>query len=74
MKIFFIILVFFLTNCSLNNNSKFWTEENIKKKVYKKQLDEIMKKQNDIFSMNFSEYKIFIEEYSKISSYPDIDD
>ncbi len=74
MKIFFIILVFFLTNCSLNNNSKFWTEENIKKNVYKKQLDEIMKKQNDIFSMNFSEYKIFIEEYSKISSYPDIDD
>lgn len=74
MKIFFIILAFFLTNCSLNNNSKFWTEENIKKEVYKKQLDEIMEKQNDIFSMSFSEYKIFIEEYSKISSYPDIDD
>ena len=74
MKIFFIILAFFLTTCSLNNNSKFWTEENIKKEVYKKQLDEIMEKQSDIFSMSFSEYKIFIEEYSKISSYPDIDD
>ena len=58
-KISLIILVFFLTNCSLNNNSN-------------KQLNKIMKKQNDIISMSFSEYKIFIEEYAKKSKYPEI--
>ncbi len=47
-------------------------EENIKKKDYNDKLNKIMKKQNDIISMSFSEYKIFIEEYAKKSKYPDI--
>ena len=48
--IFFIILL--LNNCSLNKDSKYWTE--------------------DITSMTFEEYEIYIDDYTKKSKYPDI--
>jgi len=62
MKKLFIILAFLLTNCSSNSDSKIRSNANIKK----------IEIQNDIISMSFKEYKIFIEEYAKKSKYPDI--
>tara|TARA_B100001057_G_scaffold29847_1_gene27183 strand:+ start:2848 stop:3075 length:228 start_codon:yes stop_codon:yes gene_type:complete len=73
MKYFLLILsIFFFNNCSLNNNSKFWTEDNIKNITFKNKLENIMKKSNNLLSMTFDEYQIYINEYNKNSKFPDI--
>ena len=69
------IIIFFsliLTNCSLNKDSQYWTENSIENKTNQKKLDKILKKSNDITSMTLEEYKIYIDEYTKKSKYPDI--
>jgi hypothetical protein len=68
--IFFIIL--FLTNCSLNKDSKYWTEDVVKKSEDQKKLSEVLKKSEDITDMTYDEYKIYIDDYTKKSKYPDI--
>jgi len=68
--IFFVIL--FLNNCSLNKDSKYWTEDVIKKSEDQKKLSETIKKREDITSMTFEEYEIYIDDYTKKSKYPDI--
>ncbi|MDC6475226.1 hypothetical protein PQZ71_01090 [Candidatus Pelagibacter sp.] len=68
--IFFIIL--FLTNCSLNKDSKYWTEDVVKKNKDQKKLSEVLKKSDDITNMTYDEYKIYIDDYTKKSKYPDI--
>ena len=68
--IFFIIL--FLTNCSLNKDSKYWTEDVVKKSEDQKKLSEVLKKSEDITTMTYEEYKIYIEDFTKKSKYPDI--
>ena len=68
--IFFIIL--FLTNCSLNKDSKYWTEDVVKKSEDQKKLSEVLKKSDDITNMTYDEYKIYIDDYTKKSKYPNI--
>jgi hypothetical protein len=68
--IFFIIL--FLTNCSLNKDSKYWTEDVVRKSEDQKKLSEVLKKSEDITNMTYDEYKIYIDDYTKKSKYPDI--
>ena len=68
--IFFIIL--FLTNCSLNKDSKYWTEDVVKKSEDQKKLSELLKKSDDITNMTYEEYEIYIDDYTKKSKYPDI--
>ena len=68
--IFFIIL--FLTNCSLNKDSKYWTEDFTKKTEDQKKLSEVLKKSEDITNMTYDEYKIYIDDYTKKSKYPNI--
>ena len=68
--IFFIILL--LNNCSLNKDSKYWTEDVVKKSEDQKKLSEILKKSEDITTMTLQEYKIYIDDYTKKSKYPDI--
>ena len=67
-----VFLLLFLNNCSLNKNSQYWTEDTIKKKNKQKKLSKILKKSKDITSMTLEEYKIYIEDYTKKSNYPDI--
>ena len=70
-----IILLTFLillSNCSLNNDSEFWTENTTKKNVENNKLLLILNKSNDFTSMSFDEYKIYVEDYLKSSNYPDI--
>ena len=63
MKIFYLISIIFLLNaCSLNSNSKYWSEDNIERVNNEIELKKIIKKSNDIFSMSFNEYKIFIND------------
>ena len=71
MKVFYVISLILLINaCSLNNNSKYWSEDNIKRVNNELVLEKIINKSNDIFSMTFDEYEIFINDYTKKSKYP----
>ena len=75
MKIFLYLIFFILiSNCSLNSESKYWTEDTIKKKTENKKLIEIIGKSNDIRSMTVDEYEIYIDDYIKKSKYPDINE
>tara|TARA_B100001109_G_scaffold128561_1_gene104609 strand:- start:121 stop:348 length:228 start_codon:yes stop_codon:yes gene_type:complete len=72
--ILYLILLVFINNCSLNSESKYWTEDTIKKKTENKKLIEIIGKSNDIRSMTVDEYEIYIDDYIKKSKYPDINE
>lgn len=69
---FFVIVIFLLTSCSFNNDSKYWTEDPLKKKVEDQKLIEILKKTNDIRDMNILEYNIYIDDYANKSDYPSL--
>ena len=68
--LFFIILI--LNNCSLNNDSKYWTEDKVKKSEEQKKLSDVLKKSEDITNMTIQEYEIYLDDYTKKSKYPDI--
>ena len=67
--IFFSLI---LANCSLNKDSQYWTENSINNKTNQKKINKILKKVEDITSMTLEEYKIYIDDYTKKSKYPDI--
>ena len=68
----FIFLFLIISNCSLNKDSQYWTENSIQNKSNNKKILEILKKSGDITSMTFDEYKIYIDDHTKKSKYPDI--
>ena len=73
MKLFLILfIIFLLNNCSLNKDSKYWTEDGIKKSKDQKKLSNVQKKSVDITNMTYDEYKIYIDDFTKKSKYPDI--
>ena len=73
MKFSFLLsLLFILSNCSLNKDSKYWTEDVEKRKENEKKLSKILKKTDDITTMTLEEYKIYIDDHTKKSKYPDI--
>ena len=73
MKFTFILSLFFiLSNCSLNKDSKYWTEDVEKREETQKKLSKILKKTDDITTMTIEEYKIYIDDHTKKSKYPDI--
>ena len=70
----FLIIFFSLiiSNCTLNKDSQYRTENSIESKTNQKKLNEILKKADDITSMTLEEYEIYIDDYTKKSKYPDI--
>ena len=72
MKLIFILTLLLLNNCSLNHDSKYWTEDVEKRKETKKKLSKILKKTDDITTMTSEEYEIYIDDHTKKSKYPDI--
>ena len=70
--VFIIFIIFLLNNCSLNKDSKYWTEDVVKKSEDQKKLSEVLEKSEDITNMSYEEYKIYIDDYTKKSKYPDI--
>ena len=68
----YMFVIIFLSNCSLNKNSKFWTEESINKSTLNNHLKKILDKSDNIMKMSFNEYEIFVNDYIKKSNYPDI--
>ena len=73
MKLIFILTsLLLLNNCSLNQDSKYWTEDVEKRKETKEKLSKILKMTDDITTMTLDEYEIYIDDYTKKSKYPDI--
>ena len=72
MKYLLIIFLIFLTKCSLNKDSQYWTEHPAESKKNQKKITEILKKSDDITKMTLEEYEIYIDDYTKKSKYPDI--
>ena len=70
ISIFFLSLM--ISNCSLNKDSQYWTENSIETINNKNNLKEILKKSDDPTSMTLEEYEIYIDDYTKKSKYPDI--
>ena len=70
--VFIFLIILLLNNCSLNKDSKYWTEDVVKKSEDRKKLSEVLKKSEDITNMSFEEYEIYIDDYTKKSKYPDI--
>ena len=70
IKIILILIIF--QSCSLNKDSKYWNDDNINRTVERKNLLKIIKKSSDINKMSLEEYKIYIDDYTKKSKYPDI--
>ena len=73
-KLFLSFTLIVLSNCSFNENSNFLKDSVIKNKANKNQLEKITLKTNDIMSLTFDEYKIYIVDYNKKSEYPDINE
>ena len=73
MKLLISLLVLTLfSNCSLNEDSQYWTDDVVHKKNNQKKLSKILKKADDITTMTPFEYQIYIDDYTKKSKYPDI--
>tara|TARA_B100000614_G_C14260081_1_gene374666 strand:- start:89 stop:316 length:228 start_codon:yes stop_codon:yes gene_type:complete len=70
IKIILILIIF--QSCSLNKDSRYWNEDNKNRTVERKNLLKIIKKSSDINKMSLEEYKIYIDDYTKKSKYPDI--
>jgi len=70
--VFIFLIILLLNNCSLNKDSKYWTEDVDKISEDQKKLPEVIKKSEEITSMTFEEYEIYIDDYTKKSKYPDI--
>ena len=68
----FIFVYLIVNNCSFNKDSKYWTEDNIKKALIDKKLMKIINKSGDIRLMSIDEYKIYINDYLEKSKYPNI--
>ena len=73
MKTIFILFLFLLiNNCSLNKNSKYWTEDVIKRINNQNEFSDILKKSEVLMTLTLKEYEILIDDYTKKSKYPDI--
>jgi hypothetical protein len=73
MKYFFLLMIFFITSCSLDKNSAYWNEDSIKKSIDDKTLSKKITNINNFRSMTFEEFNLYLKDYSKKSAYPDID-
>ena len=70
--IFFFLFLVFLSNCSLDRDSSFWTKDGKKKVKIENELNKILKKSDNPMNMTFNEFEIFVNDYNKKSNYPDI--
>lgn len=59
MKYLFVMLILFLTSCSLNKGAAYLDNDSINKT-------------NDFMSMTFDEFNLFLKNYSNNAEYPNI--
>ena len=70
--VFSILLLMFLTNCSFNKNSSFWTNDGKEKVKLENKFNKILVKSDNPMNMTFDEFEFFINDYNKKSKYPNI--
>tara|TARA_B100001057_G_scaffold489428_1_gene575676 strand:- start:1420 stop:1650 length:231 start_codon:yes stop_codon:yes gene_type:complete len=69
-KLVLLICILFLSNCSFNSNSKYWTNDVIKKKEIKNMIKKITDKSNDFITLSENEFEIYLNDYVNKSKYP----
>ena len=75
MKMIILILIAIgLTNCNSFTKLNFLKEKSNKKEVTEKKLKKIFEKSNNLISLSFEEFEIFMDQYVKKSKYPDLND
>ena len=62
-----IFFLLFLTNCSLNKDSQYWTEHPAENKKNQKKINEILKKSEDITKMTLEEWRVLSRCYLQIT-------
>ena len=74
MKMMFLLFsIIFLSNCSFNSNSKYWTEGTIKKKKMNDKIKNIVNKSNNIISLSENEFEIYLNDYVNKNNYPKLE-
>ena len=68
-NILIIILALLIANCSLNSDSKYWTENTSKNQ---NKSNKIKLKSKDIIFMSIEEYELYLKDYTDNSNYPDL--
>jgi len=75
MKMIFLILILIgLTNCNSVTKLNFLKEKSNIKEVSERKLKKIFEKSNNLISLSFEEFEIFIDQYVKKSKYPDLNE
>ena len=87
MKYFYFFLFIIITNCSLDKKNSFWSDNSVSftdyilvfdstmatnQQVDNKLLSEAFKKENDLKSMTFKDFNLYLKDYSNNADYPDI--
>ena len=68
-NILIIILALLIANCSLNSDSKYWTENTSNNQ---NKSNKIKLKSKDIIFMSIEEYELYLKDYTDNSNYPDL--
>ena len=69
-----VLLLILVSNCSLNSNSNYWTEDNKQSANNQNKIIKIKEKGNDITLMTTEEYELYLKDHIKKSKYPDINE
>ena len=59
-----------MNNCSFNQNSNFWTEQNEEKIKKEKIIKNIIDKSNNIMTLSINEFEIYLDNYVENNDYP----
>jgi len=59
-----------MNNCSFNQNSNFWTEQNEEKIEKEKIIKNIINKSNNIMTLSINEFEIYLDNYVENNNYP----
>ena len=68
----FLISVFFLMGCNLNNNSVNFNKDTIKQSMKKSRILNITLSDTNFKKMSFNEFDLFLKNYSNNSKHPNI--
>ena len=69
-KFIFFFIFFLMNNCSFNQNSNFWTEQNEEKIKKEKIIKNIIDKSNNIMTLSIDEFEIYLDNYVENNDYP----
>ncbi|MDA9629671.1 hypothetical protein N9S67_01600 [Candidatus Pelagibacter sp.] len=68
----FLSFIIFFSNCSLNSDSQYWNENRLNNFKDQKKILNQKKLSKELTNMSSTEYDIYIDELTKKSKYPDI--